>query len=168
MPLGQAEGKIEQKFSLANVCVYYLQQICAILHDCLQKFYENSKSWSSLVAGDEGSYLANRQTNLDIALCTLSLLLSNFINTTAYLWADMSLHLPLPVVLPDSLSLLTCPPVTSITTIHAPKKDNLLSLCVIIFRIILHSLHLWKKHISVSILNSSVANLIKDAMISVL
>ena len=60
-------------------------------------------SWSSLVAGDEGSYLPNGQSNLVIALhalSLLSLLFGNFINTTAYLWAYTSLHLPLAVVLP--------------------------------------------------------------------
>ena len=38
----------------------------------------------SELMGDEGSYLPNCQTNLDIALQALSLLLCNFINTTAY------------------------------------------------------------------------------------
>ena len=40
--------------------------------------------WSSLVEEGEGSYLPNHQTNLVIALCTLSLLFCKFINTTAY------------------------------------------------------------------------------------
>ena len=39
---------------------------------------------STLVDGGEGSYLPNCQTNLVIALCTLSLLLCKFLNTTAY------------------------------------------------------------------------------------
>ena len=50
--------------------------------------------WSSLEEGDECLYLRNSQTNLVIALFTLSLLFCKFINTTAYTWADMSLHLP--------------------------------------------------------------------------
>ena len=40
--------------------------------------------WSSLVEGGEGSYLPNCQTNLVIALYTLSLLFGKLINTTAY------------------------------------------------------------------------------------
>ena len=52
-------------------------------------------SWSSLVAGDEGSNLHNRQSNLVICLRVLSLLFFNLKNTTAYLWADMNLHHPL-------------------------------------------------------------------------
>ena len=40
--------------------------------------------WSSLVEGGEGSFLPNCQTNLVIALYTLSLLFCKFINTTAY------------------------------------------------------------------------------------
>jgi len=39
--------------------------------------------WSSLVEGGEGSYLPNCQTNLVIALYTLSLMFCKFINTTA-------------------------------------------------------------------------------------
>ena len=46
---------------------------------------------SSLVEGDEGSYLSNCQTNLVIALHAPSLLFWHFINTTAY---HLSLHLP--------------------------------------------------------------------------
>ena len=42
------------------------------------------QSWSSVVEGGEGSYLPNCQTNLVIALDTLSLLFCIFINTTAY------------------------------------------------------------------------------------
>ena len=41
-------------------------------------------AWSSLVEGDEGSYLPNCQTNLVIALHALFLLFCIFINTTAY------------------------------------------------------------------------------------
>ena len=41
-------------------------------------------SISSLVEGDDGSYLPNCQTNLVIALHALSLLFWHFINTTAY------------------------------------------------------------------------------------
>ena len=40
--------------------------------------------WSSLVEGDEGSYLSNCQTNLVIAFHTQSLLFRHFINSTAY------------------------------------------------------------------------------------
>ena len=40
--------------------------------------------WSSLVDGDEGSYLPNRHTDLIIVLHELSRLFRNFINTTAY------------------------------------------------------------------------------------
>ena len=39
---------------------------------------------SSLVEGGEGLHLPNCQTNLVIALYTLSLLFCKFINTTAY------------------------------------------------------------------------------------
>ena len=39
---------------------------------------------SSLIEGGEGFYLPNYQTNLGIALYTLSLLFCNLINTTAY------------------------------------------------------------------------------------
>ena len=42
------------------------------------------KSCSSLVEGGEGSNLPNCQTNLVMALFTLSLLFCKFINTTAY------------------------------------------------------------------------------------
>ena len=57
---------------------------------------------SSMVEGDEGSYLPNCQSNLVIALDELSLLFCIFINTAAYNWADISLHLPLAVKLPGS------------------------------------------------------------------
>ena len=57
-------------------------------------------TWRTLVEGDEDSYLPNRQSNLVIALYALSLLFCNFINTTAYHWADTSLHIPLAVGLP--------------------------------------------------------------------
>ena len=40
--------------------------------------------WNSLVEGGEGSYLLNCQTNLVIAIYSLSLLFCKFINTTAY------------------------------------------------------------------------------------
>ena len=40
--------------------------------------------WTSVVEGDEGSYLPNCQTNLLIALYKLSLLFCKLINTTAY------------------------------------------------------------------------------------
>ena len=40
--------------------------------------------WSSLAEGGEGSYLPNCQTNLVIAIYTLSQLFCKFINTTAY------------------------------------------------------------------------------------
>ena len=56
---------------------------------------------NSFVEGVEGSNVPNCQTNLIIALYALSLLFCHFINTTAYHWADMSLHLPLAVVLPN-------------------------------------------------------------------
>ena len=42
------------------------------------------EAWSSLVEGDEGSYLPNCQMNFVIALNTLSLLFCKFKNTTAY------------------------------------------------------------------------------------
>ena len=41
-------------------------------------------AWSSLVEGDEGSFLPNCQANLVIALHALSILFWHFINTTAY------------------------------------------------------------------------------------
>ena len=47
-------------------------------------------------------YLPNCQSNLVIALLALSLLSYNFINTTAYLWADTSRHLLLAVALHSS------------------------------------------------------------------
>ena len=40
--------------------------------------------WSSLIEGDEGSYLPNCNSNLVITLHELSLLFCNFINTSAY------------------------------------------------------------------------------------
>ena len=44
--------------------------------------------------GDEDLYLPDCQTNLVIALHTLSLLFLHFINPTAYhIWADMWVHL---------------------------------------------------------------------------
>ena len=49
---------------------------------------------------DEGSYLPDCQSNLVIALHALSLFFCKFTNTTAHLWAYMSLHLPLAVALP--------------------------------------------------------------------
>ena len=60
-----------------------------------------SWAWSSLIEGDEGLHLPNCQANLVYALHALSLLFWHFINTTAYHWADMSLHLPLAVALPN-------------------------------------------------------------------
>ena len=62
-------------------------------------------TWSSLVEGDEGSYLPNYQSNLAIALYALSLLFCIFVNTTAYHCADTSLHLPLAVTLPKRQSV---------------------------------------------------------------
>ena len=56
-------------------------------------------SWSSLVAGNEGSYLPNCQTNIVIVLHALYIFFCNFINTTAYLWDDTSPHLSLAVKL---------------------------------------------------------------------
>ena len=44
--------------------------------------------------------MPNCQSNLVIALGALSLLFCIFVNTTAYHWADMSLHLSLAVVPP--------------------------------------------------------------------
>ena len=41
-------------------------------------------SWSSLERGDEGLYRSNSQTNLVMALHSLSLLFFYYINTTAY------------------------------------------------------------------------------------
>ena len=46
--------------------------------------------WTSLVEGDEGSYLPNCQSNLIIFLHTSFLLFCSFINTKVYLWAEMS------------------------------------------------------------------------------
>ena len=57
---------------------------------------------SSLVEGDKSLYLPNCQSNLVIALHELTLLFCFFINTTAYLLEDMSLHLPLAAALPGS------------------------------------------------------------------
>ena len=51
--------------------------------------------------------MPNHQSNLVIALNALSQMFCIFTNTTAYLMADTSLHLPLAVALPalvDSLS----------------------------------------------------------------
>ena len=42
------------------------------------------QSWSSLVEGDDGSYLLNCHTNLVITHHALSLLFWHFINTTAF------------------------------------------------------------------------------------
>ena len=56
--------------------------------------------------GNEGWYLPNCQSNLVIALHALSLLFCYFISTTAYLWADLSLHLPLAVALPVKKHLI--------------------------------------------------------------
>ena len=50
-------------------------------------------TWSSLVEGDESLYLPNCQSNLVIAFDALSPLFCIFTNTTAYHWADKSLHL---------------------------------------------------------------------------
>ena len=47
-------------------------------------FDDRVYSWSSLVKGDEVSYLPNCQTNLVIALHAPSLLFWHFINTTSY------------------------------------------------------------------------------------
>ena len=52
---------------------------------------------SSLVEGDEGSYLSDCQTNLVIKLHLLSL----FLGTLAYHYADTSLHLLLAVARPN-------------------------------------------------------------------
>ena len=60
------------------------------------------RPWSPLVEGDESSFLSNCQS---IALDALFLLLCIFINTTAYHWADLSLHLPLAVAFPASAVL---------------------------------------------------------------
>ena len=54
-----------------------------------------AEPWSSLIRGDERSYLPN----LVIPLHELSLLFSNFPNTTAYHWSDANLYLLLAVVL---------------------------------------------------------------------
>ena len=51
--------------------------------------------WSSLVEGDEGSFLPNCQSNLVIVIDALSLLFSIFINTTAYHCEDTSLKSPI-------------------------------------------------------------------------
>ena len=48
------------------------------------RIMSRSQSGSSLVEGGEGLYLPNFRTNLVIVLYTLSLLLSKFINKTAY------------------------------------------------------------------------------------
>ena len=58
----------------------YNLNACAIA----SKRLPSARSWSSLVEGGEGSYLPNCQTNLVIALYTLSLLFCKFINTKAY------------------------------------------------------------------------------------
>ena len=54
-------------------------------------FDDRVYSWSSLVKGDEVSYLPNCQTNLVIALHAPSLLFWHFINTTAY---DLGRYMP--------------------------------------------------------------------------
>ena len=53
----------------------------------------------------EGSYLPICRSNLFIAFHVLSLLFCNFINTTAYLWVDTSLPLPLAVTIPGLVIL---------------------------------------------------------------
>ena len=65
------------------------------------------KPWSSLVEGDGGSYLLNRQSNLVISFHALSVLFCILINTTAYHSTDMSLHLPLAVALSGQM-VQTC------------------------------------------------------------
>ena len=60
---------------------------CAIsvLSEWLQFYWvTRARPWSSIVEGGEGSFLINCQTNLVIALYTLSLLFCKFINTTGY------------------------------------------------------------------------------------
>ena len=65
--------------------------------------YKGIKPWSSLVEGDEGSYLTNCQSNLVIALHALSLLLYNFINTTAYCFGPIRAFIsPIKYVIFDS------------------------------------------------------------------
>ena len=98
----------------------------------LLKRIANATPWSSLVEGDEGLHLPNCQTNLVIALHTLSLLLWHFINTT---WADTSLlfinttwAVPLAAALPGYTAYLRIP---SIKLAHsgpnALKKANFYS-----------------------------------------
>ena len=47
----------------------------------------HSQTWSSLVAGDDGSHLINRKTNIEIVHHELSL------SQPLITWADTSLHL---------------------------------------------------------------------------
>ena len=81
-----------------------------------------AEPWSSLIRGDERSYLPN----LVIPLHELSLLFSNFPNTTAYHWSDANLYLLLAVVLAtrgDSKNLLWTSAPFSLT-LHIPMIDN--------------------------------------------
>ena len=50
--------------------------------------------WSSFLEGDEGSYLSISHINLDVVHSALSVY---FINIQLTTWADMSLHLILPM-----------------------------------------------------------------------
>ena len=55
---------------------------------------ENIGKLSSSVEGSEGLFLPNCQTNLVIALYTLTLLFFKFKTQQLTPWADISLHLP--------------------------------------------------------------------------
>ena len=58
------------------------------------------EAWSSLVEGDDGSYLPNCQSNLVIALHALSLLFCNFTNTIYFFLQIRAFISMLAVVLP--------------------------------------------------------------------
>ena len=77
--------------------MFNLLLLCSIRREQLSAQNHSTEAWSSLVEGGEGSYLPNCQTTLVIALDALFLLFCIFINTTAYHWADTSLHLLLRI-----------------------------------------------------------------------
>ena len=76
-----------------------IQQVPSSL---LRSYLSRPWAWRSLVEGDEGSYMPNCQSSLVIVLHAMTLLFCDFKTTTAYLWTDTSLHLPLAVALPTS------------------------------------------------------------------
>ena len=51
------------------------------------------QAWSSLVGGDKGSFLPNRQMNLNIVCQELSIFFDIYLMQQLNTWDDMSLHL---------------------------------------------------------------------------